>query len=47
MNGDTITSVFPRTRRRPLRRVAPGTVIKASVVNRWIEAINEATEAKR
>jgi hypothetical protein len=47
MTGATITSAFPRTRRRPLRRVVSGTTIRASVVNRWIEAINEATEAKR
>lgn len=45
MNRATINSAFPRTRRR-LRGVRPGTVIKASVVNRWVEAINELVEAQ-
>ena len=39
-----IRSAFPKTARRPLRKVAPGGVISAREVNRWIEAINTARQ---
>lgn len=41
-----ICSAFPHTRRKPIRKTAPGEVITSRTVNRWIEAINDSKEAK-
>lgn len=39
-----ISSAFPKARRKPLRKVAPGQILSAEQVNRWIEAIRETRE---
>lgn len=41
-----ISSAFPQTRRKPLRKTVSGEVITSQMVNRWIEAINESKEAR-
>jgi hypothetical protein len=43
----SISSAFPKTARRSLRKVRARTVMSAREANRWIEAINEATKGNQ